>query len=73
MALYVEFLAGEPGESGSMFPRAMELTRREVLWSADDMVSPPTVVDAIVHHEGADCTVHGRQLYGGDEVFRLGE
>lgn len=73
IGLYAEFLANKFGEGGTMFMRAMDLSARQVLWSTDDMASPPMVVDSVVYYAGTDGTVHGLDLYSGDEVFRLGE
>jgi outer membrane protein assembly factor BamB len=72
ISLYFEVLATESGESGAMFIRAMDMNTRQVLWSADDAASGPTIVDGIVYYGGTDGTVHGRELHGGEEVFRLG-
>jgi hypothetical protein len=66
-------LAGESGEGDQMFMRAMNMNTRQVLWSADDVASGPTLMDGVVYYGGTDGTVHGRKLQGGDEVFRLGE
>lgn len=46
---------------------------RRVLWSADEITSPPNVVDGIVYYAATDGTVHGRDLRNGEKVFRLGE
>jgi outer membrane protein assembly factor BamB len=73
ISLYFEVLATESGESGAMFIRAMDMNTRQVLWSADDAASGPTIVDGIVYYGGTDGTVHGRELHGGEEVFRLGQ
>jgi outer membrane protein assembly factor BamB len=56
-----------------MFMRAMDMTTRQVLWSANDAASGPTVMDGIVYYGGTDGTVHGRELNNGEEVYRLGE
>jgi outer membrane protein assembly factor BamB len=73
IGLYFEVLANESGEGSSMFMRAMDMTTRQVLWSTNDAASGPTVMDGIVYYGGTDGTVHGRELYGGEEVYRLGE
>ena len=73
VSLYFEVLATESGERGAMFIRAMDMNTRQVLWSADDAASGPTIVDGIVYYGGTDGTVHGRELFGGEEVFRLGQ
>jgi outer membrane protein assembly factor BamB len=73
ISLYFEVLASESGEGSSMFMRAMDMTTRQVLWSANDAASGPTVMDGIVYYGGTDGTVHGRELYSGEEVYRLGE
>lgn len=73
IGLYAEFLpdVSEPG--GTVVLRAMDLSDRQVLWTADDLASTPTVVDDIVYYAGKDGTVHGRDLFSGKKVFRLGE
>jgi outer membrane protein assembly factor BamB len=73
IALYFEVLASESGEDVKMFMRAMDMNTRQVLWSADDAASGPSVVDGVVYYGGTDGTVHGRELYSGDKVFRLGK
>lgn len=73
IGMYAEFVADESGEGGAMFMRAMELNTRRVLWTADDSASGPNVVDGVAYYGGTDGTVHGRELYSGDEVFRLGK
>jgi len=73
IGLYFEVLATESGESDAMFIRAMDMNTHQVLWSADDAASGPTIVDGIVYYGGTDGTVHGRELHGGEEVFRLGQ
>ncbi len=73
IVLYFEVLVNETGEGSAMFMRAMDMNTRETLWSANDAASGPTVVDGVVYYGGTDGTVHGRELHGGEEVFRLGE
>ena len=73
IGLYFEVLENESGEGSSMFMRAMDMNTRQVLWSAGDAASGPTVMDGVVYYSGTDGTVHGRELYGGEKVFRLGE
>jgi len=73
IAMYFEVLANESGEGGGMYMRAIDMNTRQVLWSTDNAASGPTVVDGVVYYGGTDGTVHGRELYGGAEVFRLGE
>jgi outer membrane protein assembly factor BamB len=73
IGLYFEVLADESGEGGGAFMRAMDMNTRQVLWSADDAASGSTVVDGVVYYGGTDGTVHGRDLYTGQEVFRLGK
>jgi len=71
IAMYFEVLANESGEGCGMYMRAIDMNTRQVLWSADNAASGPTVVDGVVYYGGTDGTVHGRELYGGAEVFRL--
>jgi len=73
IGLYFEVLPHGPGESSEMFMRAMDMNTRQVLWSAGDVASGPTLVDGVVYYGGTDGTVHGRKLNDGEEVFRLGE
>ncbi|NND70833.1 MAG: PQQ-like beta-propeller repeat protein [Rhodothermales bacterium] len=73
ICLYLEVLANEPGENRSAFMRAMDMNTRQVLWSTEDAVSGVTLVDGVVYYGGTDGTVHGRELFSGDEVFRLGQ
>ena len=73
VGLYAEFLANESGDGGTMIMRAMKLNTREVLWSAEDAATGPTLVDGIMYYGGADGTVYGRELISGKKIFRLGE
>jgi len=72
IGLYMEFVPDATGEEESAFLRAMDLESRQVLWSTDEAVSPPTVADGVVYYAGADGSVHGRELHGGEKIFRLG-
>ena len=72
IGLYMEFMPDATGEGESGFLRAMDLESRLVLWSIDEAVSPPNVVDGVVYYVGADGTVHGRLLNSGEKVFQLG-
>jgi outer membrane protein assembly factor BamB len=73
IGLYAEFLPNKSEMGGTMLLRAMELSERRVLWTAEDMASAPTVVDSVVYYAGNDGTVHGRDLLTGKKLFRLGE
>lgn len=72
ICLYLEVLASESNEDSSSFLRAMDMNTRQVIWSADDSASAPTILDGVVYYGGTDGTVHGRALRDGEHVFRLG-
>ena len=57
ISLYFEVLASESGEGSSMFMRAMDMTTRQVLWSANDAASGPTLMDGIVRTISASATI----------------
>ena len=73
IALLFEFLPDASGEGGAMSMHAMYMTTRQVLWSANDPASGPTIVGDVVYYGASNGTVLGRDLHTGEEVFQLGE
>lgn len=71
--MYMEVVPGATEEDVSIFLRFMDLGSREVVWSMDDAMSPPTVADGVLYYVGADGTVRGRDMISGERVFQMGD
>jgi outer membrane protein assembly factor BamB len=72
VALYSEYFPATDQRPEAYLVRALDLNTKEILWTADDFSSPPSIHGSIVYHGGKDGTVHGRDLRSGSEVRRLG-
>jgi outer membrane protein assembly factor BamB len=72
VALYFEHVQATDERPEAFLVRALDLETREILWTADDLSSPPSIHGGVIYYGGKDGTVHGRDMQSGSEVWRLG-